>query len=139
MLEELNKKLSDMTKAELLAYIEAQQAKEKELEAKLEELKTKKVDDIQEPVNTTPRNIQDWLNERVPFFAFKDNDKYKDDIVVGVNGKTFIIQRGVEVMIPRYVKMVLEDSMIQDVHAANVIESFEEQHRRRARELGIER
>jgi len=139
MLEELNKKLSDMTKAELLAYIEAQQAKEKELEAKLEELKTKKVDDIQEPVNTTPRNIQDWLNERVPFFAFKDNDKYKDDIVVGVNGKTFIIQRGVEVMIPRYVKMVLEDSMIQDVHAANVIESFEEQHRRRVRELGIER
>lgn len=139
MLEELNKKLSDMTKAELLAYIEAQQAKEKELEAKLEELKTKKVDDIQEPVNTTPRNIQDWLNERVPFFAFKDNDKYKDDIVVGVNGKTFIIQRGVEVMIPRYVKMVLEDSMIQDVHAANVIESFEEQHRRRAQELGIER
>ena len=34
------------------------------------------------------------MNERVPFMAFKDNDKYKDDLIVIVNGKTWQIQRG---------------------------------------------
>ena len=41
------------------------------------------------------------MNELVPFFAFRDNDKYKDDIFVGWNGKGYQIQRGKQVMIPR--------------------------------------
>ena len=50
----------------------------------------------------------EWMKERVPYMAFKDDDKYKDDIVVIVNGSNFIIKRGELVHIPRYVLTVLE-------------------------------
>lgn len=127
----LNKTASDnMTKAELLEYIKAQQAAKEELEAKVEELE-KAEDDIPEPA------IRDYLNERVPFYAFKDDNKYKDDIVVGINGKNFIIQRGKHVMIPRYVKMLIDNSLAQEAIAADVIAGFQTQHERRARELNL--
>ena len=70
---------------------------------------------------TGKENKKDYLNERVPFYAFKDSDKYKDDIIVGVNGKIFRIKRGVTVMIPRYVYNVLMNSMAQDTHTADMI------------------
>lgn len=60
--------------------------------------------------------------DKVDFYAFKDNDKYKDDIFVAVNGKTFKIQRGKHVKIPRYVAAVLENGQNQDTHTANLIE-----------------
>ncbi len=57
----------------------------------------------------------------VPFFAIKDKDKYKDDIVVAVNGKAWRIKRGVQVMIPRFVAAVLENSQRQDIAAAEIM------------------
>lgn len=134
----LNKNPSDnMTKAELLEYIKAQQAEKEELEAKLEAQQAEKEDDIPEAKDTSPEDIKAWLNERVPFIAFKDNDKYKDDIVVGVNGKTFIIQRGKQVMIPRYVKLHLDSSMAQEAYAADVMQGYQDQHTKRAKELDL--
>lgn len=50
----------------------------------------------------------EWLQERVPVTLFKDDDKYKDDVIVSVNGYAWQIQRGVTVMIPRYVALQLE-------------------------------
>lgn len=46
---------------------------------------------------------------------FKDNDQYKDDVFVAVNGHTFQIQRGVPVKVPRYVKEVLDNSRKEKV------------------------
>lgn len=66
----------------------------------------------------SPEDVQAWLNERIPFEAFKDAEKYKDDIHVTVNGYTFVIQRGVQVMIPRYVYMALKDAERQNMIAA---------------------
>ncbi len=54
------------------------------------------------PVLTDAEQIQqanERLKERVPYMAFKDDGKYKDDIVVIVNGGNFIIKRGVIVML----------------------------------------
>ena len=62
-----------------------------------------------------------YLNEEVPFYAFRDNEKYKDDITVGVNGKMYRIKRGVQVMIPRNVYNVLMRSMNQDAKTADMI------------------
>lgn len=59
----------------------------------------------------------DWLNERIPYIAFKDNDKYKDDIHVGINGHNYLIQRGIQVMIPRFVYMAIQDSDKQTLEA----------------------
>ena len=57
--------------------------------------------------------VQEYMNERVPFTGFFDAEKYKDDITVTVNGTTWQIQRGVEVMIPRYVKKAIDDAEAQ--------------------------
>lgn len=58
------------------------------------------------------------LKERVNYQAFKDDGKYKDDIVVIVNGENFIIQRGAIVQLPKYVIMVLE-SKDRELRSAN--------------------
>jgi hypothetical protein len=63
-------------------------------------------------------NPNEWMKERVPYMAFKDDDKYKDDIVVIVNGSNFIIKRGELVHIPRYVLAVLE-SKDRELRTAN--------------------
>jgi len=58
---------------------------------------------------------------KVKIKLFKDNDKYKDDVFVGVNGKAYKIQRGVEVEVPRFVAEVLRLSLKQDEHTADLI------------------
>ena len=50
----------------------------------------------------------------VTITLFKDNKTYTEDVFVGVNGKTWQIQRGVEVEVPDYVAEVLKNSMKQD-------------------------
>lgn len=61
--------------------------------------------------------------ELVPVRLFKDNYKYKDDVFVAVNGRSFQIRRGQTVMVPAYVAEVLEQSMAQDNATANLIEA----------------
>lgn len=73
------------------------------------------------------------LNELVPFEAFKDNDKYKDDITVIVNGKIWRIKRGEEVMIPRYVYNVLKQSEKQDRAASNFAEAKQDAYKKSSR------
>lgn len=48
---------------------------------------------------------------------FKDNKAYTEDVFVGVNGRTFQIQRGVEVEVPECVAEILRNSEKQDAHA----------------------
>ena len=59
-------------------------------------------------------------NDLVPIRLFKD--KYKDDVFVAVNGRSFQIKRGETVQVPAYVAEVLEQSMAQDNATANLIE-----------------
>ncbi len=56
---------------------------------------------------------------------FKDNGKYKDDMTVLVNGKCWKIQRGVKVKVPRYVALVIENSLKQDRATAQLISQLE--------------
>lgn len=56
---------------------------------------------------------------------FKDNEKYKDDITVCVNGKVWRIKRGITVRIPKNVYDVVRESHSQDVRTAMMCEQFE--------------
>ena len=58
----------------------------------------------------------------MPVRLFKDNDKYKDDVFVAVNGERIQIKRGETVMVKRKFADVLEQSMTQDMATANLIE-----------------
>lgn len=63
----------------------------------------------------------EWYNERVTVKLFRDNERYKDDVFVGINGVGYRIQRGVEVQVPRFVAKVLEQSQQQDTATAQFI------------------
>ena len=61
---------------------------------------------------TTVKATED-LKQLVTVKLFKDNDRYKDDVFVSVNGNNFQIQRGVEVKVPMYVKLALDNANSQ--------------------------
>ena len=82
----------------------------------------------QEPTIEEQTEAKESPNDMVDFFAFKDNDKYKDDIFVAVNGKRYQIKRGQHVKIPRFVAEVLEASRKQDTQTAEMIEKYGEEY-----------
>lgn len=61
-------------------------------------------------------------DDKVNFYAFKDGDKYKDDIFVACNGQSYKIRRGVTVRIPRHIADILAKSMEQDASTASMME-----------------
>lgn len=61
--------------------------------------------------------------EMVKIRLFKDNARYSGDVFVGLNGRTFKIQRGVEVDVPKGVAEILEHSETQDAKTMQRIEA----------------
>ena len=62
------------------------------------------------------------LEEYVPIKLFKDGERYKDDVYVCVNGENCLIKRGVQTMIKRKFKNVLDQSQMQDETASAMSE-----------------
>jgi DNA-binding IscR family transcriptional regulator len=66
---------------------------------------------------------------------FKDNEKYKNDVYVAINGKTCVIRRGVWTRIRRKFALLLDQSEIQDLRTAELMEKeasrFADETRRR--------
>ena len=58
----------------------------------------------------------------MPVRLFKDNDRYKDDVFVAVNGEGCLIKRGETVMIKRKFAEVLEQSDRQDMETARLMD-----------------
>ena len=70
----------------------------------------------------------DYMKEKVKIRLFKDNDKYKDDLFVAVNGRTFQIKRGVEVEVPKAVEEVIRRSEEADLMTATLIAATESEY-----------
>ena len=73
---------------------------------------------------TKSQSIEAYYKELVPVLLMKDNSRYKDDVTVTVNGINYQIQRGVSVMVPRSVALVLERSHKQELEAQAYVESL---------------
>ena len=59
-----------------------------------------------------------WLEEPVTIQLFKDGKDYKDDLFISVNNKRWQIKRGLPVTVPRKVMLLIADSEIQSIKAA---------------------
>ena len=64
-----------------------------------------------------------YMEEYVEVKLFKDNDKYKDDVFVAVNGENCVIKRGERVKIKRKFAEVLDHSEHQDYETSKLIEA----------------
>lgn len=67
---------------------------------------------------------------------FKDNDRYKDDVFVAVNGKGYVIKRGVEVEVPLCVKEVLDNSAAQENRAVEYMIQQQKEYEEKTEQLG---
>ena len=75
---------------------------------------TKKTEPVNEEIEKKNETPVDPGEELVTVQLFKDNDKYRDDLFVAVNGERILIQRGVPVQIKRKFAEVIEHSQLQD-------------------------
>lgn len=73
----------------------------------------------------------------VSLCLFKDNDRYKDDVFVSVNGETVLIKRGETVSLKSKFARVLEQSMAQDAAAADLMDRQAEQFAADAAAAGL--
>ena len=72
---------------------------------------------------------QAYLEEYIAIKLFKDNDRYKDDVYVAINGKNCVIKRGEWVKIKRKFALVLDQSEIQDMKTAEMLEAEQNRFR----------
>ncbi len=66
---------------------------------------------------------------------FKDEGKYKDDVFVCINGKSYAVKRGEEVEVPESVAKVLNASRKQDGKTAAMIQKQSEEFREASRNM----
>lgn len=97
--------------------------------------KTRAQNEQSEKFKSFLREQEAWLNEYVEVRLFKDNEKYKDDVYVAINGKNCVIRRGVWTRIRRKFALLLDQSEIQDLRTAELMEReagrFADESRRR--------
>ena len=75
--------------------------------------------------------------ELVPIRLFKDNERYKDDVFVAVNGERVQIRRGETVRIKRKFAQVLVQSMRQDTATARLMEQKAAEYEANAKALNL--
>lgn len=98
--------------ARLAALEEEYKKKLAELDAKMDEASAKaEYISSESPSNKVIKDItRDKDDDYVEIRLFKDGDKYKDDVFVGVNGKMCQVKRGVPVKIQRRYARVIAES-----------------------------
>ena len=72
----------------------------------------------------------DWLEEPVTIQLFKDGKDYKDDLFISVNNNRWQIKRGVPVTVPRKVMLLIADSEIQSIKAAEYSDQKRNEYKR---------
>ena len=75
------------------------------------------------------QDVEAYLNEYVAIKLFRDNDRYRDDVYVAVNGRNCVIKRGEWVKVKRKCALVLDQSEIQDMKTAELLEAEQKRYR----------
>lgn len=71
-----------------------------------------------------PRKSTSAKSKRVKIKLYRDNELYKDDVFVAVNGESYLIKRGVQVEVPQAVAEVLANADHQNQKANELVESL---------------
>ena len=72
------------------------------------------------------KTSKDYLNEEVEIMLHKDDGKYKDDVVVILNGTAMVVPRGKKVKIKRKYANIIEQSLGQRAIVSARIEALSE-------------
>ena len=123
MADKENKAKDTFNIADVTAQVEAMLAKAREeAERIVADAKASVKGELPEEEKKAKSEREAYWNELVPVKLFKDNDKYKDDVFVAVNGENCLIKRGETVMVKRKFAEVLDLSDKQDYQTSLLIE-----------------
>lgn len=93
---------------------------------------------VTEPEKTIAGPTEEELKkarEKVSVELFKDNNLYKDDVYVAVNGENIKIKRGKRVEIDRMFKEVLDNSRRQDAASADLNEKLQDEYESKSKDF----
>ena len=117
------KKTEAVNLADVTKQVEAMLEKAREEAAKIvADAKASVGGELTEEQKKANEERKAYWNELVKVKLFRDNNKYKDDVFVSVNGENCVIKRGVEVEIKRKFAEVLDKSDLQDYETSMLIE-----------------
>ena len=119
--EELNIEEVQAKIASMLAEAEAAKAEAQKIVEEARKAAGAKAAEDEEKAKKAAE-LAAYMEEYVEVKLFKDNDKYKDDVFVAVNGENCVIKRGERVKIKRKFAEVLDHSEHQDYETSKLIE-----------------
>ena len=134
-MEDNEKKSLAAMRREMEEMRAAYEAKIGELEAEKSEKQNQKQDE--QRFQRFLKSQEEWLNEYVEIKLFKDNDKYKDDVYVAINGKNCVIRRGEWTRIRRKFALLLDQSEIQDLRTAELMSEQSNRFAAASRSMGM--
>ena len=109
--------------ADVTSQVEAMLAKAREEAEKIvADAKASVSGELTEDQKKANEERKAFWDEPVKVKLFKDNNKYKDDVFVAVNGENCVIKRGLEVEVKRKFAKVLDNSDLQDYETSMLIE-----------------
>ena len=96
---------------------------------KKEPVKEEKLEtEVTEEENKGEAQAADDPYRMVKVKLFRDNNMYKEAMYVAVNGRDYLVPRGVEVELPAYVAEVIENSIRQDEKNADRLMRLEQEY-----------
>lgn len=120
------KKPESINLADMQAQIETMLAETKKAKEEAEKLLAEAKASVNggktEEQKKTDAEREAYWNEYVEVELFKDNNKYRDDVPIGINGELCLVQRGKKVKVKRKYADVLEKSNRQDFATSELIE-----------------
>lgn len=84
--------------------------KEENLQENMENVKEENAQEIAEEEK---KEITPAKEETETIYLFEDDDKYSAPLFVGVNGRFYMVKRGVDVEVPKSVSEIIKNSMVQ--------------------------
>ena len=84
--------------------------KEENLQENMENVKE---ENDQEIAEEEKKEITPAKEETETIYLFEDDDKYSAPLFVGVNGRFYMVKRGVDVEVPKSVSEIIKNSMVQ--------------------------
>ena len=118
-----NEKAKEINLADVTKQVEEMLAQAKaEAEKIVADAKASVSGELTEEQKKANEERKAYWEELVEVKLFKDNNKYKDDVYVSVNGENCVIKRGERVKVKRKFAAVLDNSDMQDYETSLLIE-----------------
>ena len=123
-----------------MATIKELEEKNRQLQAELDRMKTAKAAGVNAPMILPDPSITPTIpyqeTETKKIRLFRDEYRYKAPLFVSINGRNWLINRGVEVEVPKYVADFIEQQMTEEAAIWKRVAEEEEEYRKQTAKLG---